>query len=466
MPIAIDYTTVGMPCAAYTRQSEHWHLPRTLLGGTSAMRKAGEKYLPMESAESESAYKSRLARTTLFNAFSKAVRSLNGKIFEKGVILTGASPDMVELMECVDESGRDLERFLHDVADDAMAMGHTHILVDFPVNPDPERMTKEKEKQLGLRPWWVHVKVEDLFWWKLDSRGKLDEIRMYDTKDGKKAIRIITKTEWAVVVESSAANAPWELHSQGTNSLGVVPLVSLYTRRTAELESKPPLDDLAHKNVEHWQSSSDQRNILHVARVPILFGSGFNTQESLVIGANQLITGPTGSTLAYVEHSGKAIQAGADDLKKIEEQMAILSMEPVLQTRSGNQTATARALDTAEAQSSLSLVATDFEDSVELAMTLTAMWLGVPESACGSVSIECDFTLAHQDSASLQELGKARTNNDISRSAYVAELKRRGILAGAYDPDADMVVILKEIAAAEALALGVDPDTDDAGNTE
>lgn len=43
-------------------------------------------------------------------------------------------------------------------------------------------------------------------------------------------------------------------------------------------DGKPPLIELAHLNVKHWQSQSDQDNILHVIRVPILVRIGIQTQ--------------------------------------------------------------------------------------------------------------------------------------------------------------------------------------------
>jgi hypothetical protein len=47
--------------------------------------------------------------------------------------------------------------------------------------------------------------------------------------------------------------------------------------RCAFGDGEPPLLDLAYLNVKHWQSQSDQDNILHIARVPILALIGVRT---------------------------------------------------------------------------------------------------------------------------------------------------------------------------------------------
>ena len=46
--------------------------------------------------------------------------------------------------------------------------------------------------------------------------------------------------------------------------------------------------DLAWLNLAHWQSASDQRHILHVARVPFLFGRGLSEGEIDLLLANDI----------------------------------------------------------------------------------------------------------------------------------------------------------------------------------
>lgn len=436
--------TINTPCESYNTQSQYWELPRTLMGGTPAMRKAGKKYLPQEPAESEAAYLNRLNRSSLYNGFFKAVNGLTGKILENGIKLDESIPESIkELLEYVDESGRSIERFIHDVVVDAMEVGRSHVLVDHPPRPEGT-VSRADEIAAGLRPYWIHIKAENLIWWKLD-KGKLVEIRIRElAEDGKtQQIRVITPTSWQIHQEVGQLKE-WQVVNEGVNTLGEVPLATFYTRRIMEMVSRPPLEDLAFKNCEHWQSSSDQRHILHVARVPILFGTGFDEESQVVIGPNQLVKAPQGSELKYVEHSGAAIKVGQEDIQRIEEQMAILAMEPVLQSRTGTQTATARAIDSAEAQAAIKLTTSDIEDATEICIGYTAMWLGIPKEQAAGVEIKCDFSLLSQDSAGLVELGKARALGDISREGYLKEFKRRGILSEDYDPAEDAGLIAAE----------------------
>jgi hypothetical protein len=94
----------------------------------------------------------------------------------------------------------------------------------------------------------------------------------------------------------------------------------------------PALQDLADLNVAHWQSQSDQRNILHVARVPILFGAGIpddvEGQPGFKVSAGSFTraTDPA-AKLMFVEHSGAAIGAGDADLKNLEFQMQAMGLQ-------------------------------------------------------------------------------------------------------------------------------------------
>lgn len=451
--------TINSPCSSYMSQSKYWPVCRALIEGTPGMRAAKKTYLPQEPKESDAAYENRLNRSTLYNAFSKAVNSLSGKILENGVKIEESTPQEIkDILEYVDESGRDVERFIHDVVIDAMIIGRSHVLVEFPVRPVGV-VSKDDEKKAGLLPYWVHVKAEDLIYWKL-KKGQLTEIRIRELNptDETQQIRRLTPTDWEIWQQKDGKKE-FELIDKGINTLGEIPLATFYTRRLAEMVTRPPLEDLAYKNVEHWQSSSDQRHILHVARVPILFSTGFDDDDEVVIGPNQLISGPSGSDLKYVEHTGAGIAAGQEDLKSIEAQMAILAMEPILQSKSGNQTATARAMDGADAQAAIKLTTSDIEDAADLCLGFTAKWLGMTPEQAGGLEIQCDFSLLTQDSAGLIELGKARALGDISREGYLKEFKRRGILSEEFDIKADKARVDKENEELNSMTSGIDPLT-------
>jgi hypothetical protein len=454
---------VSTPSDKAKEMFEHAQLPRTLIGGTRAMRKAGKKYLPQEPLESDEAYQNRLERTVLYNAFSHAVRNLAGKMLAKGAKVKEKTPKQIaDLLDDVDLQGRNLDVFIKDCVEDAMTVGLTHILVDHPVVGGNQKipMSVADEKALGVRPYMVHIKSERIIGWKVDRVNGIDKLMMvrivehvtvpdgqWDEKEIIQ-IRVLRPGSWETWREKAVegGKTEWAKFDGGETTLkDAIPLITLYTRRTDFMEAKPPLDDLAHMNVAHWQSSSDQRHIVHVARVPLLFGTGLDEDQGKVeVGPNRLLKGPVGSDLKYVEHGGSAIRSGVQDLQSIEDKMSVLALEPVLQDKPGTQTATARSIDTAEAQSVMKTVVENIADGISTCFWFMAKWMDLAGTEYGGVTIECDDPYSLTDAAGLQELSQARGRGDISRIAYIKEMKRRGIIAEEYDAEADQALIDQE----------------------
>ena len=121
---------VATPCAAWRAMAEDWALIHDLLGGTRAMRAAGERWLPREPKESLEAYRIRLSRSVLFNGLGRAVQTLVGKPFGRPVTLSDdADPRVRALAHDLDLAGRNLTVFARDVLAAALADGLSHILV-------------------------------------------------------------------------------------------------------------------------------------------------------------------------------------------------------------------------------------------------------------------------------------------------------------------------------------------------
>ena len=211
--------------------------------------------------------------------------------------------------------------------------------------------------------------------------------------------------------------------------------MTVYAQREGFLTSKPPLLDLVNMNIAHWQSQSDQTAVLTVARFPMLASSGMMDDDEVVVGPNQwLATRDPQGRVYYVEHSGKAINSGRLDLLDLEEKMAKYGAE-FLTKKPGRQTATARALDSAEAISPLQDMTHRFVDSVNVAMQYAADWMGLEFG--GTVDLNTDFGLSGSDGGALTALSNARQSRDISRETYLRELQRYNVLDRSFDIESD-----------------------------
>jgi hypothetical protein len=260
-------------------------------------------------------------------------------------------------------------------------------------------------------------------------RHTLPRIRVLDRmEEGGHRVRLYVEKE------PDKDDNEWVLSEEWFTDMEKVPLVTFYADREAFMLGEPPMEDLFHLNVSHWQSASDQRNVLTVSRFPILAHSGgIDDDEELEIGPNKWLTtvNPQGK-FYYVEHEGKAIESGRKDLIDTEAQMANYGAE-FLRKRPTNATATARAMDSAESTSPLQDVTLRFVDAVQQALKITAEWLGEEEG--GTVHITTDFGPENVSADDLRTINEARARGDLSRPQWIRELKRRGILADDFDED-------------------------------
>lgn len=465
-PAALQPDTTS---AAVDAMRARWELIETLRGGTVAMRKAGKKYLPADPNESTTAHDARVARSFLFNAYADTVEHLAARPFVRSVKLGEKSPAHFEAWsKDVDLEGSSLTDFAHAALETAIDYGLTHALVDFPTTGG--RLSAAAEREQGVRPFFVHVPPAAVLGWRSARfRGAevltqlrfsetaivadgafgekvVERVRVFDrflpgesrTPAGRRRANDVGRTVWTLF-ERDGNTSAWRKVDEGDVSANEIPLRTLYTRRLAYMVGAPPLESLAWKNLEHWQSSSEQRHILHVARVPLLFGSGFeasdlidpDTGQPVTLGPNRLLHAANpNAKLQFVEHTGEAIAAGRVDLQDLLEQMAALGMAPMIQ-RTGSVTATEKAIDQGEAVSDLKTWARRLESFLASLLDLGARWQNLEGEA--AVDVFDDFGLALGGESGAQFLIEARKNGDLSREGFIREAVRRGLLAESFD---------------------------------
>lgn len=451
-------STVDNPSFAYQDMARAWELPTALLGGTLRMRELGTKYLPKEQRESDDAYKVRLNRTVLYNVFKRVINSLAGNAFQKAVIIQGVPDELKDLEYNLDGTGRTLTEVAYELFKDCLIYGKAHGVADFP-NIDTEGMTLTEWRAEGYRPYLTQINPERLFAWDYHTtHGKttLDSIRIYEEEIESsledefqekivRYIRVITPSLTRVFRNDEEIDNEWTELDSINNSLGYVPLLTAYAEKTGYLIAHPPLEDLAYLNLRHWQSQSDQANILHVARVPILFASGFedDTLEGMTIGANHLVVASDPeSKLSYCEHSGQAIGAGRQDLKDLEEQMATLGADLVIKKGVSRQTATARQIDQSESLSVIQLTLRNIERMLEEFYMIAGEFIGVDASDV-TIRIGGDMDL-FQDPNSYSSLENLKTTLGLNQEEVIQLAKALNLLPTYMQPKGDAIVDNKE----------------------
>lgn len=417
----MSVSTRTLRCQKYYDDRE---MIRAVRGGTEALRAAGAKYLPREPGESPDSYQRRLARSFLTNYTDRTAKNLASKPFTRPLVLKSENYQGLadEYLKAVDGKGTSLTGLASTAFEDALWNGSSFIAVDCAVE--------------GGRPYAYHLSGDHILGYRLDEDDRLTEIRIQEraiVADGEWSEKEVTRVR---VFKRDREYVTWSLYEEdGTTvvvdqafalkEIPVVPVHSSAVVSSGELFAHPPLKDLAYMNVQHYQESSDQSNILRVARVPVLFASGVGDDAAIAIGSEYAIKGDAGADLKYVEHSGAAIGAGRDSLKDLEAKMQSYGSD-MLENNGAVETATGRALRAGETNNRIAMIALNLASAVERVLGWIAYFNKIAEpDFYVDINTEYGITSAPEE---LQALANARTMGDLSQEDYLQELKLRGLL--------------------------------------
>ena len=449
----MEKATVATTSIAYDTMVPRWWKMETLLGGTEAMREAGEDMAPRHEHESVTNYEARIAGNVLFNMVDLTLRIWVGRPFANKIQYTeDFAPHLVPLMDDVDLNGNNLDVYCRRWFRSGVAKAFSHTLVEFPRVPMPRTLTDDD--RLNIRPYLVHIQPEQVIFAlanRRDGHEVLTHVRIQE--------EVITLVGWEQVVTEQirVLELDWvnvggdgpddvvdfvqkvrvDIHQQDKKKAWIVidswwmdidfiPLVTFYADRQGFMVGRSPLDDLGDLNIRHWQSMSDQISILTVARFPMLACSGGDDEEGkLVIGPKEwLYTPDPAARFYYVEHKGAAISAGKADLDDLEKRMQSYGAE-FTKERPDREAAASRALDSSEATSPLQDVAFRFNDVLNKALEIMSVWMRKDHK--GKAGIPTEFT--SPEASQLQTIYQTWIEGGLTTEEYLKELQRRGVLS-------------------------------------
>lgn len=457
-----EVSPVGIPSIAYEEMYVLWELIHDLLGGTYAMREARTKWLPQEPAETSVAYDARLNRSILFNGYRDTLNKLKDRPFTREIGITDIPDELSYLEKDVDGNGKSLETFCKEVLENIIKYGLCHILVNHTRVEDIEEgkvLTKEQEKRLGVRVYLVNVSPANLIGWQTrqeENKTKITQIRIKSTEiepDGDYGdarttyIKVYNEDSWEIHKQDDDNEDKYELIEEGISTLGFIPLVSIYASAKGIMVAEPPLMDLAWLNLVHWQSYSDQRNILRFSRFGLIFGKGMPEKMikdgALEIGPSKAyLIAAKDADMKYVESEGRAIEAGRKDIEDIEQKMRVLGNQPLM--RDLPNTATAEKIDEGRTVSQLQSWVRSLENGIKEALKLACQWRKITPKDTMGVDIYRDFEALVLGGEDKELLLKIREAGEITNVRFLKEMKRRSVFSQDMDPETEAEEIMNE----------------------
>ena len=439
----------------YLEMAERWQPILICIGGTKAFRENAVIYLPREPREDEAAWLRRVSKAVVSPFLTRIADQAAGLITRKAITLQMEDPDQEpdewwqDFIEDVDGFGTDITTFARRTVLSSLLLGHSAIMVDFPSTEAAPNLQVERE--LGLRPYWIDVRADQLLGWKKDGDSPIapiGQIRINEYVQENvgefgdrtvRQIRVLERGSWSLWRQGDDG---WFKYQEGTSSLPVIPLAVTYSGKVSELISNPPLLPISQINLLHAARQADLNHSLHVASMPILVLKGWDDSDNeIALSANSAIVMGTESEAFYVEPASSAFDSQQRFITELEQQMENLSISTLFHQTYAAETAEAKALNRTDSDSMLAVVARDLEKALQNALDMTGMYVG---REAPKVHIDKDFELQMLDHQQVAEYQSMYSNGVITHETLLNVLK-----AGEVLPDLDVEAEVEAVEAAK-----------------
>lgn len=442
------------PSPSVKAQQPALQLVRDIAGGTERVRGKTTQYLPKAPGESPENYSVRLNRSVFFNVFGKTVDGLAGFVFAKDPQLGDDVPaPIVAQWENIDNAGTHGDVFCRDLFQDALTAGHAGILVDFPATGGTQTAADERGS-LPIRPYWVPITKDQIVSWRTSVENGVTILTQLVLEectyvaDGQfgekeqKRYRVFSRVNGVVgfqLLEITQNNAVVVVGKGTYPTQEFIPFSEIVTSgRKSMFVSSPPLLDLAYLNVAHYQQWSDYATSIHKTCVPLLALFGFNEPEDqgvkrpIIVGPNTvLISTDPNAKAEYVSHSGEALGACKQSLDDLKSDMAVLGLAMLAPQKRAAETAEAKRIDKAAADSELGVSARGLQDGVERALGFHAKYLKLEDG--GSIQINRDFDIRGPDAGLIGAYADLAVKLGVPARFVLEQLQRLGAIPDGED---------------------------------
>lgn len=469
------------PSSVYSAMCPYWDMVGTILAGAQAMRDAGKKYLPQFPHETDKDYDYRRRNAKFTNIYRDIVESLASKPFSKELSFVdgSASTSILNLSEDIDSKGNNLHVFASHLFFQGINDAISWIFVD--KTPVPEGATLAVERELGARPYWVHIHAKRMlavYSDVVDGREVFIHARIHEPEVVREGyvertvnrVRELNRdllpngtygparfTLWEERLDDTTKKMEWFAVASGPIAIGEIALVPFIAGRRKEgtWEIVPPMQDAAYLQIEHYQQETNLKSIKEQSCFPMLSGNGVppavdQSGNAVVVpvGPKAVLYAPPGPTGAhgswsYVEPSAQSLAFLSKDVEATENQLRELGRQP-LTAQSGNLTVVTTAFAAQKGNTVIQAWALNLKDALEQAMTFTTAWIGADTSE-PEINVHTDFSIDIESEAAPTFLLALHERKVISGKALINEAKRRDILVADFDEKADEKALLDEI---------------------
>lgn len=432
---------VDTPSSDYDENSPKWRRCRDFYRGSDAVKAAGALYLPMTSGQAKDPkkYEAYKNRALVYNATGRTVDGLAGGIWQKAPTIE--LPSSIEShKDDVTLTGLSADMFGIKATKEVLKVGRFGILIDM--------ASIESSEQ---RPYWVGYIAEDIISWRTERREGdqilclvvlrerteipkendpftmdiVEKFRVLELKDS-----VYTQT---VFYKPEGGNE-WLIESTTTplrrgKTFDFIPFIFLNSTSISPDVEKPPLEDLVHANISHYQLNADLNHGLHLVALPTPYVSGVGTSKDdpLEMGPDKAWVLEKGGSAGMLEFSGAGLGAIREALLDTEKKMATLGARLLEEQPSAPETLGAVSMRHSSDHATLRTVAQVCEHALTLAFQIHGWWVGSEVKVTdvkAQFELNKDFFAVQMSAAEIKDLVLAVQAEKISYETFWFNLAR------------------------------------------
>ena len=330
-------TQIDIEHPDYRRMAPTWAMYRDLYVGGQQFKQRAVNYLTRRQKEPLEVYSERLGRAFYENYIGSIVDWYSSTLFHReaslhydGGLETGRK-FLSELQDNCDRQGTTLSAFFQDAFRNAMVVGKSFILVDFPrASKAPANRAEEEESGLS-RAFLLSFEAEDLINWSKDATGNYEwaVLRIKtDTQPSVASNQRVTETTWRYYdrtsyrtyrrLEGGDKNGSIDLIGEGLHALtnqNRVPIFDLDAENTYWLMNKA-----AQLQLEHFNKSNalGWAVTMGLFAMPVIYS---DREWNQIVGESYYIQLAPGDRFGWAEPDGKVHQIAAAHLATLKEEI-------------------------------------------------------------------------------------------------------------------------------------------------
>ena len=420
-----------------TENLEAWEKCEDCREGQTAIHKAGDKYLPRLSGQSDKEYNAYKRRAVFYGAMSRTVDAFAGMVMRVAPTVDNQTP----LLDDVDGCGNSLFEFNGDVLEDILVKGFGAILVEHTQQVDGIK-TRAQYDALGLRPYLTRFSAESVINWK-QHKGVFSQVILKEEE----CIQVSEfeskeRDFWRVLDLDEAGNYRQRkfIKHEKEEDMFVQLGDDIYPAKNGaklreipfyffgDYECLPPLIDLADLNINHYMMEADLANGRHYTGIPQPWVAGvqLDAGEKLSIGGTNAWVFPDPQANAqYLEFTGQGLASLEKGIETKEKQMAALGARMLSDTVVA-ETATGAGIRASGEFSVLAQLSGNISKVLSRACTFMNDWAGHGEVA---IKLNTKYLPSKMTPQELQALTASLQSGSISPQTFFYNLKQGELIA-------------------------------------